>query len=221
MRKADLAIIDYGVGNLFNVQRAFHALGLESVITRDPQEVLAAPRLLLPGVGAFEAGMAHLREYKLIEPVRAFARSGKPLLGICLGMQLLMSRSEENGIHEGLDLIPGQVKRFREPEGGAVFKIPQIGWNALLRPGKGDPWRGTILDGLGADPHMYFVHSYCVFPEDPAARLAITRYGRDEFCSVIQRQNVAGCQFHPERSGEYGLKILENFAKGLLAEVKA
>ncbi|MCG3175902.1 MAG: Imidazole glycerol phosphate synthase subunit HisH [Candidatus Omnitrophica bacterium] len=212
---AQVVIVDYGVGNLFNVRRALALLGYDAVISRDPAEVARAPRVLLPGVGAFEAGMDHLRRYGLSEAVKDAARSGRPVLGICLGMQLLLSESEENGTHRGLDLVPGRVRRFTTPSPeGPVYKIPQIGWNALEHTASSRDWSGTVLDGLPERSFMYFVHSYRVVPADPGVVLASTRYGQDEFCSVLKRDNISGCQFHPERSGEYGLKILENFVTG-------
>jgi len=219
MSRAEVVIVDYGVGNLFNVQRSFQHLGAHSEISRDPDAVRTARRLLLPGVGAFEAGMQHLREYGLIGALREYAESGRPLLGICLGMQLLMSQSDENGLRDGLDLVRGRVVRFQGPESETRgFKIPQIGWNALKRPyGMGshaasdDRWKDTVLDGLGVESYVYFIHSYFVVPDDPAVVAAVTDYGKDRFCSVLKKDNLTGCQFHPERSGETGLRILKNF----------
>lgn len=209
-QKPEVVIVDYGVGNLFNVQRAFKILGVPSVISCNPDEIQSARRLLLPGVGAFVTGMQYLEKFNLTEAIGAFAASGRPLLGICLGMQLLMTSSEEGGHSDGLNLVKGRVIRFAESNGAGFFKIPQIGWNAL-QTGSGQRWKGTILEDLEPNPHMYFVHSYCVYPEDPSCRLATTAYGRDVFCSVLQKGSIFGCQFHPERSGEQGLKILQNF----------
>jgi imidazole glycerol-phosphate synthase subunit HisH len=192
------------------------------VISRDPDEVQYASKLILPGVGAFETGMEHLTEYGLVDAVKQFAASGKPMMGICLGMQLLMSTSYEKGVHQGLNLIPGKVTHFREPENGDnFFKIPQIGWNSLQTTGGSvkngtHPWKSTILEGLVDDPFMYFLHSYCVNPEDTSYRMAETEYGHDRFCSVIKKDNIVGCQFHPERSGDQGLHILKNFVSGKL-----
>jgi len=208
----EVVIVDYGVGNLFNVQRAFGMLGVSSAISKEKKEILAAKRLLLPGVGAFETGMGHLREQGLVETLKQYAASGRPMLGICLGMQLLMSKSEENGAHDGLDLIPGKVIRFSEPDPvPGHFKIPHIGWNSLEPT---QEWKGGILENLEADPFLYFVHSYFVVPKDTKLRVAVTEYGKDTFCSVIRSKNIVGCQFHPERSGDYGLKILKNFISG-------
>ena len=217
MKNSYVAIIDYGVGNLFNVKRAFHYLGIDSIITDNPTQIREAPRLLLPGVGAFETGMRYLKERNLIETIIDFAKSGKPVFGICLGMQLLMTQSEENGLQGGLNIIKGSVVRFRSSNDGKEnYKIPQIGWNSLIRPSvdwqQGDDvWHNTILGDVGDKPFVYFVHSYTVQVEDPADCLALTHYGQDRFCSVLAKRNVFGCQFHPERSGPTGLKILENF----------
>ncbi len=213
-----VAIVDYGVGNLFNVKRAFQSLGIDSIITDDPNQIKEASRLLLPGVGAFETGMRHLKERSLIEAIIEFAESGRPVLGICLGMQLLMTQSEENGLHEGLNIIQGSVVRFRSSNAGQEsYKIPQIGWNSLSRPNvdhrqrEDDVWCNSILRDLENESFVYFVHSYTVKVEDPADCLALTHYGQDRFCSVLAKGNIFGCQFHPERSGPTGLKILENF----------
>lgn len=210
-----VVILDYGLGNLFNLQRAFESLGLDAVISGDRNVVLGAPRLVLPGVGAFESGMFNLKESGLIDVIHEFAGTGKPLMGICLGMQLMMAESEENGIWQGLSLIPGRVIRFRPPEPGEIqYKIPQIGWNQIELAVKNgsEAWTGTFLNGIPQGSHMYFVHSYHVVPEDSGVRLAETEYGSDRFCSALLRDNLMGCQFHPERSGPAGLRILNNFA---------
>lgn len=208
-----IAIVDYGVGNLFNVQRALERVGGTSEILSDAKAILRADKLLLPGVGAFEAGIGSLRKEGLERVVLDFHKSGKPVLGICLGMQLLMTKSEENGTHRGLGIVPGRVVRFRPSEGAKNrFKIPQIAWNELEIPARlKKGWKGTVLAGLPEGANMYFVHSYCVQVDDERDNLAVTRYGRDVFTSVLQRENVVGCQFHPERSGEMGLKLLKNF----------
>jgi glutamine amidotransferase len=207
MKKTDVVIIDYGVGNLFNLQRAFNTLGVNSMISNEKEKILNAERILLPGVGAFETGMKQLHENDLLTTLLEFADSGKPMMGICLGMQLLMSESEENGNCAGLNLIPGKVIRFQEPDvKSGVFKIPHIGWSAL------NPLvQANLLENLETTPFMYFIHSYLVVPDDPSFCVATTSYGKDTFCSVIKRKNVSGCQFHPERSGDYGLNLLRNF----------
>ena len=212
-----IAIVDYGVGNLFNIERALLSLDAKTEITSDPAHILAADRLLLPGVGAFEAGMERLQADGMVDVLHEFRASGRPLLGICLGMQLLMTESEENGLHKGLNFIPGRVVRFQPPlSDGARFKVPQTSWNSLERsPAQQQTaWRGTVLDGIPEHVYMYFVHSYCVHVEEPETSVAVTHYGRDSFDSVIARENVTGCQFHPERSGEQGLAILRKFLEG-------
>jgi glutamine amidotransferase len=207
-----VTIIDYGLGNLFSIQRALHHIGAHTVLSEIPEEIEGADYLILPGVGAFGEGMKNLREKGLIEPIRRATRDGRPFLGICLGMQLILSESEEYGIHQGLDLIPGRVVRMpdRQPEEQS-YKIPNIGWNEIRRPGGSSGWEGTVLDGIPERTSMYFVHSYAVFPDDPATILAETEYGSLTYCSAIRKNNICGTQFHPEKSGEFGLEILRNF----------
>ena len=218
---SNIVIIDYGLGNLFNVQRAIEALGNRSVVISDSQkEIIEADKIILPGVGAFKDGMNGLRQQGLVETISEFADSGRSVLGICLGMQLFMTESEEQGIHKGLNLIKGKVVRFREPdESGYGYKIPHIGWNSLkvpyssdnLQSDISDAWADTFLNELNSKPFMYFVHSYIVVVDNSADCIATTDYGRDEFCSVVMKDNISGCQFHPERSGPAGLSILKNF----------
>lgn len=210
MASLSVTIVDYGVGNLFNVERALRSLGAKTVISKDAHEIEDAERILLPGVGAFAAGMDGLRQSGLIDPVRAAAARGIPFLGICLGMQLLMDTSEENGTWDGLGLIPGKVRRFSAPQNGAHFKVPQIGWNTLT-PSAGADWKRSILANLASDSFVYFVHSYYVEPRDSEDSIAETWYGDNRFCSVIRRGSISGCQFHPERSGDAGLSILRGF----------
>tara|TARA_B100000315_G_scaffold233911_1_gene247479 strand:- start:3188 stop:3859 length:672 start_codon:yes stop_codon:yes gene_type:complete len=215
-----ITVIDYGMGNLFNVIRAFEAIGCDVRATNNINEIQKAERLLLPGVGAFEDGIKDLRDNNLDNAIIEFVSTGRPLLGICLGMQLLMTVSEENGYHEGLNLIRGRVIRFEEPTKlSNGYKIPQIGWNNLRRPKKSkdlslkDIWDNTILNGFSNDPYVYFLHSYFVTPKDEKIILSETNYGQDIFCSIFQQNQIVGCQFHPERSGESGLSILRNFMK--------
>ncbi len=205
------AIVDYGLGNLFSIRRALQSLGVEAEITRDPRQIGKAQRLILPGVGAFGAGMRELKERGLIEPIKEFALCGKPLLGICLGMQLLMSDAEEFGSHQGLDLIPGSVRRLPEPPADTGNdKIPHIGWNTI-DPAQGRDWAKTLLADIPAATFVYFVHSNAVIPRERADCLAVTRHGNGAFCSVVRRGSLCGCQFHPERSGEAGLRIYRHF----------
>lgn len=215
MNQAKIVILDYGIGNLFNLQRAFDSLDIKTQISDSKHVIAQADKLVLPGVGAFSAGMEHLRSHDMLHTLDEFRKTGKPLLGICLGMQLLMSRSYEDGTHTGLAFVPGEVRRFRAPqEGGTRFKIPQISWNSLeySNTQASAPWQGSVLQGLSLQSYFYFVHSYYVQVEDSRDSLAQTHYGLDVFDSVIRRENVMGCQFHPEISGEAGLHILKNFA---------
>ena len=221
-----ITVIDYGMGNLFNVIRALESIGCDVYVSGDVKKIKNSERILLPGVGAFEDGIQDLKKNKLDTAIKEYAQTGKPLLGICLGMQLLMTSSEENRKqnggedlnHYGLDLIKGKVKRFKDPKDQKNnYKIPQIGWNELLKVETKqnstllNSWKGSILDCLEVRPHMYFLHSYFVVPSNKKVSIAETNYGEDKFCSVFQEDNIIGCQFHPERSGEQGLIILKNF----------
>jgi imidazole glycerol-phosphate synthase subunit HisH len=212
-----VTVVDYGVGNLHSVARALERCGATPVLADDGQAIERADRLLLPGVGAFGDGMRGLRERGLVDPILRFAASGRPLLGICLGMQMLLERSFEFGHHEGLGLIPGSVVALPAHDtDGLAQRIPHIGWSAL-RPGAPDrDWRGTVLDGVTPRGAVYFVHSFMAVPADPEHRLAETVYGGHPVVAAIAAGNVVGCQFHPEKSGQVGLDILARFA-GTLA----
>lgn len=200
-----IAIIDYDIGNLRSVQKALERVGATAVITRDPTMLHAAQGIVLPGVGAFGDGMASLKAQGWIEPLLNQVHGGKPLLGICLGMQLLFAESEEMGHHAGLGLLRGRVVRF--PESG--LKVPHIGWNQLhLKRVHGTAAR--LLEGIPEGAYAYFVHSYYGVAEDPDDILATTEYGV-EFASVVGRGSVFGVQFHPEKSQEIGLRLLQNF----------
>lgn len=200
-----IAIVDYGVGNLRSVQKALERVGATAVVSADPATLDAAQGIVLPGVGAFGDGMAHLRARHLVEPVLRQVEQGKPLLGICLGMQLLFDESEEMGLHQGLGILPGRVVRFPEGE----LKVPHIGWNQLRLAGARP--ETEILSGIGEGAYAYFVHSYYAAPAEPADVLATTEYGLD-FASVVGRGRIYGAQFHPEKSQDVGLRLLENFA---------
>jgi glutamine amidotransferase len=197
-----IVIVDYGVGNLRSVQKGLERVGATAVVSDDPAALDAAQGVILPGVGAFGDGMDNLVARRLVEPVLHQVETGKPLLGICLGMQLLFEESEEMGRHRGLGLLPGRVVRF--PDGD--LKIPHIGWNQLLDS------RGRLLQGIQDGAYAYFVHSYYALPEDAADVLARTEYGF-EFASVVGRGRIFGAQFHPEKSQEVGLQLLANFAR--------
>lgn len=197
-----IAIIDYGMGNLHSVSKAVERLGYEALITSKEEEIMAADGAILPGVGAFGDAMHFLRETGLVDTVRRYAASGKPLLGICLGMQLLFSSSEEHGQHEGLNLLPGKVVRFR-----GSFKIPHMGWNRLEFKQAESP----LFEGL-EEGHAYFVHSFHALPERESDLLAVTDYNHP-VTAIVGRDNVYGMQFHPEKSGSLGMALLGNFLK--------
>jgi imidazole glycerol-phosphate synthase subunit HisH len=216
-----VTVIDY-LGNLGSVSRALKWLGAEPEVTDSPQRVEHATHLILPGDGAFGYGVTQLRDKELIDPVLEFIASGRPFLGICVGMQILLTESEEFGLHKGLDVIPGRVVPFNaasKPD--RDFKIPHIGWSFLDVPdghanGTGDPpsaWEGTILQDLREGDSVYFVHSFLAQPADPLHSLAETNYGGESVCAVVARDNVSGCQFHPEKSGPVGLRILKRFVE--------
>lgn len=209
-----VTVVDYGLGNLFSVRRAFEYNGAEVHFTSQPQEILEASMLVLPGVGAFEQGMNELRNKNLIEPLKIYAESGRPMLSICLGMQLLMSYSLEFGKHEGLGMISGKVVPIETKKDNHVpLKVPHVGWNALKKPKNllNNSWQDTILVGLTEETKMYFVHSYAVVPDKEENRLANISYGWQDISAVIRKGNIYGCQFHPEKSGTEGLKIIKNF----------
>lgn len=197
-----LAIVDYGMGNLHSVAKAIERLGYEAVVSGDAAVLLAADGILLPGVGAFGDAMEQLTASGLDGTLRQAVDSGKPLLGICLGMQLLFSASEEHGLHDGLGLLPGRAVRF-SPESG--LKVPHMGWNRLQFKQPEHP----LLAGLD-EGHVYFVHSYHVLPEREQDLLAVTDYGQP-VTAIVGRGNVFGMQFHPEKSGELGMALLRNF----------
>lgn len=210
--KARTTIIDYGLGNLFSVRRALEHLGSDVEIASEPGQILAAERLVLPGVGAFGDGMRQLRERGILKPLIGAAQNGTPLLGICLGMQLLFSESEEFGLNQGLDLIAGRVVRMadRTPAGERV-KIPHYGWDRLATNPTGRSWENTILNGLEESDSVYFVHSFAAQPADPSVASAHVMFGGGRYVAAVEKNNVYGCQFHPEKSGDTGLLILKNF----------
>lgn len=206
-----VTLIDYGIGNLLSVSRAFEHCGATVILAHDAAEIEQAERLVLPGVGAFADGMQGLKERGLIDAIRRYASSGRPLMGICLGMQMLATASDEFGAHEGLNLIPGRVRAIsRVAADGAPLKTPHIGWSPLQRPLQVD-WTGTILETTAPESSVYLVHSFAVEPVDPADILSHCLYGGHRIAAVIRRDAVYGCQFHPEKSGPVGLRIIEDF----------
>jgi len=201
-----VTIIDYGMGNLRSVQKGFEKVGVEAILTTDAEAVKSASKIVLPGVGAFRDCMDNLNKLNLIDPILEHINSGKPYLGLCLGMQVLFSESDEFGVTKGLDVIKGRVVKFPEEEFRAEKrKIPHMGWNAL-KIQKETP----ILNGIADETYVYFVHSFYVKPEDDSVSATKTEYGFD-FTSMISYKNVFACQFHPEKSQTQGLKILRNF----------
>lgn len=210
---AAIHVIDYGVNNLFNLLSALRSLDIPVHTTQNPADLSSAKRVLLPGVGAFEAGIKGLEYLGFVQPLRELAQQNIPLMGICLGMQLLMEESEENGKWNGLGLIPGSVVRLKETgaDGGKV-KVPHVGWNSIENATADPCWKSTPLQSVKPLSSFYFVHSYHVAPTMPADVLAYTQYGENRFASVVQRGSVFGCQFHPERSDRCGLELLRNFA---------
>ncbi|MEK7084724.1 MAG: imidazole glycerol phosphate synthase subunit HisH [Patescibacteria group bacterium] len=208
MNRQSVIIIDYGFGNLHSLVKALLRLGAHPSLTERPEDVATADAVFLPGVGAFGQGMAELSRRGFVSPLKEYASSGKPLFGICLGMQFLFEYSEEFGKHQGLGLLRGGVKRIVPQE--KQCKIPHIGWNELLMPTGRHSWDGTILHGLHEHEQAYFVHSYAAHPSDAGDAVANTEYCGAVFASVVEKGNVAGTQFHPEKSGEAGLRILKN-----------
>lgn len=201
-----VAIIDYGVGNIFSLQRALESLGAEVIISSDPEVLSKEKKLILPGVGAFEKGMFELKKRGLDTIIRESAENGNYILGICLGMQLLMEKSFENGEFEGLNLINGEVLPF--PKG--KNKIPHVGWNRLVEPNN-NIFNTSLFSSIENGTYVYFVHSYMVVPKNKTDIVALTEYAGISYCSAIKNGTVFGCQFHPELSSNAGLKILNVF----------
>jgi len=199
-----IVIIDYGMGNLRSVQKAFEAVGASAEIVADPDRIRTASHVVLPGVGAFADAMTELRRTGMDQAFREAVRSGKPCLGVCLGLQLLFTTSFEDGEYTGLDLIPGKVVRIPAQPG---LKVPHMGWNTLrvLRP-------IPLLEGLDPEPSVYFVHSYHAVADRPQDVAAVTEYP-DPITAVVHRENLTACQFHPEKSQQVGLAMYANFAK--------
>lgn len=207
-----ITVIDYGLSNLRSVQNAFARCGAETLLTSSAADVRAAETLVLPGVGAFRDGMAGLERLGLVEVIRQKAVEGTPLLGICLGMQMLFDESEEFGICPGLGLIPGRVVKIpAEDVQGKPQKVPHISWDPLFPAGGHPDFDGTVLERVTPGQECYFIHSYEAKPANEADRLADTRYGGRGVCAVAAHGSVVGCQFHPEKSGPVGLSILSQF----------
>jgi len=217
------AIVDYGLGNLYSVKHACEHVGMRASITTAKQEIRAADVVILPGVGAFGDAMAALRRLDLVVLLQDVAASGKILMGVCLGLQLLMTESFEFGAHAGLSIIDGPVRRFDNPvENHTRLKVPHVGWNKVYSRSAassdpwprvtGNGWKGTPLEDVAEGEYLYFVHSFYAQPKDPEVVLATARYGHIEFCASLMRGNVFATQFHPERSGPAGLHIYRKIA---------
>ncbi len=197
-----IVIIDYGMGNLRSVQKSLEAMGYNTLIASDPDQLKMASKVILPGVGAYEDAMKNLEEIGMDQAIKDFVQTGRPFLGICLGMQMLMSVSEENGFHKGLDLVPGQVLKLP-----TSVKVPHMGWNSL------DFQRSIPLtNGIRDGNFLYFVHSYYVKLNNVNYSVATTDYGMN-FCSIVAKDNILGVQFHPEKSSSLGQNILKNFGE--------
>ena len=197
-----LIVVDYGAGNLRSVAIALRRLGLDPLVTSEPRAVHSADALVLPGVGAAADTMSNLAQRRLVEPIGEYIASGRPFLGICMGLQVLFSVSEEGGEHHCLDILPGRVKRL--PEG---LKVPHMGWNRVCQR-----CPHPIFDGIGDDAFFYFVHSYYAYPEDSSVVVGETDYGVT-FPAVVAKDNIVATQFHPEKSAEAGLRLYENFLR--------
>lgn len=207
-----VTIIDYALGNMKSVARACEFLGARVQIAHDAESIDSASRLILPGVGSFEAGMLELQNRNLASAIKSYSSQNRPLLGICLGMQMLLDSSEEFGEHAGLGIIPGRVRSIPSSDSeGISHKIPHIGWSELTIPKTSELHRDQLLNNLPAAPSVYFVHSYTAWPEFEIHRAADTFYGGQRISAIIRKGGTVGCQFHPEKSGPLGLQILRNF----------
>lgn len=211
-----VAIIDFHMGNMFSVQHACRHVGLDCFITSDRRELEGADAAILPGVGAFGGAMENLSCMDLISAIKDFITSGKPFLGICLGLQLLFDTSEEFGLHEGLSIIPGNVVKFRCGDSERTrIKVPHMGWNRIFKPEKNGSnlWDTSPLRGIRHGEYMYFVHSYYVVPSNDAVTVSVTDYEGIRYCSSVQYKNVFATQYHPEKSSVEGIRIYENWSK--------
>ena len=209
-----ICIVDYGMGNLRSVHKAVERVGFKAQVTSDPTDIEGASKLILPGVGAFADCMQNLTRHDLMEPVISFIQSGKPFLGICLGLQLLFEESDEFGHHKGMAILPGKVTRFpdklTDPDTRERYPIPHMGWNAVHFSTP-----TSLFEGVQSGSYFYFVHSYYALPDNPQDTIGTTSYGID-FTSAVQRNNIMAVQFHPEKSHTVGLQLLRNFG-GLVA----
>ena len=216
MSKKTVAILDYGMGNLFSIQNICEQIGLEVKVTADKATIQDAAGLILPGVGAFGKAILRLEELDLLNEIVAFTKSGKAFLGLCLGLQLLFERSEEFGEHAGLGVVKGDVVRFpNKTTEGDIIKVPHIGWNNISLPEHLNDWAKTSLAGIDSNEYFYFVHSYIIRPSSKEIILANCTYRGVEFPCGIEQENITAYQFHPENSAAQGLRVFSNFAAKL------
>jgi glutamine amidotransferase len=208
--KKKVVIIDYQLGNLFSVKQACDIVGMNAKISVEIEDILNADALILPGVGAFIQAMNNLKKLELVDAIKQKVNNGTPIFGICLGQQLLFTESEEFGAGNGLDLIPGVIKRLPESFEERKIKVPHIAWNTIYKSMQN--WDSTALNELANNDFMYFIHSYYVKPEDNSCVLTLTNYDSIEFCSAIESKNIFATQFHPEKSAEKGISIYKNWA---------
>lgn len=210
VHKKNIVIVDYGVGNLHSLKKVFEFCGVEPSVSEDAEIISKSDAVVLPGVGSFEAGMRGIKLRGLADAVIHAAEKDKPMLGICLGAQIMLSKGYEFGEWDGLSIFPGKVIRF--PELRCSEKIPHIGWNQVARPQK-DSWKDSIFKTLPDNFSAYFVHSYILSPDNQSYSFGVTEYGGYGFCSAMKKGNVYGVQFHPEKSGRNGISIIKNFIK--------
>lgn len=212
VKKINIVIVDYNMSNIFSVQNIFSHLHVPITISTFAEDITNADALIIPGVGAFGEAMANLRQLQLIEPIKAFIASGKPFFGICLGLQLLFSRSYEFGLHQGLDILEGEVVKFAENGHDRAIKVPNVGWNTLREV---NSWKNSPLSNLKNNEFVYFVHSFYVKSKEAKWILTTTQYGDLTYCSSVQKDNIFATQFHPEKSGSVGLTIVKNWIRSL------
>lgn len=207
--KKDVVIVDYGIGNVKSISNALLEVGANSVLSSNKDEILSAEALILPGVGAFQKGMSNLIQANLVHVIHEFVLTGKPFLGICLGMQMLFEESSEFALTKGLGLIKGKVNILKLKE-GSDEKLPHVAWSEIREP-EMDRWKNSLLETTSINTDVYFVHSYAAYPDDSENILAIASYGNFDFCAAVKCNNITGVQFHPEKSGKSGLNMLSKF----------
>lgn len=213
MNNKKVVIIDYGHGNLYSINQACKHLGYNPIISSSEEDIINADSLILPGVGAFKVAMDELNNKNLIQPIKEFVKKGNYLMGVCLGMQLLFDSSEEFGKNEGLGLVEGEIKKFPSTYDNKKIRIPQIGWNNIFEEHNINKWENSPLKEITKNDYLYFIHSYYATTKNSKFVLSYSDYEGIKYCSSVQKENVFGFQFHPEKSGEKGLTIYKNFLK--------